>query len=98
LEKFTKAVNKALDQYRYKRIEKTGDKEALFVRSEYQLIKINLEEIEFIESVENYLKICISSGKPGMTLMTIKALLEKLPQEKFMRIHHSYIIPFSKIK
>lgn len=33
-----------------------------------------------------------------MTLMTIKAILEKLPQEKFMRIHRSYIIPVAKIK
>lgn len=97
-ERFSKAVNKAIDYYRYKKKEKTEEKEALFVRSEYQLIKINLEEIEFIESVEDYLKIYVTIGKPVMTLMTIKAILEKLPQEKFMRIHRSYIIPVAKIK
>src|SRR5215210_8013839 len=97
-ERFTKAVNKALDTYRHKNPEKNEEKEALFVRSEYQLIKINLEEIEFIESVEDYIKIYLTTGKPVMTLMTIKAILKKLPQEKFMRIHRSYIIPVSKIK
>lgn len=97
-ERFSKAVNKAIEYYRYKKPGKTEDKEALFVRSEYQLIKIKIEEIEFIESLEDYIKIYVTTGKPVMTLMTIKSILEKLPQEKFMRIHRSYIIPFSKIK
>lgn len=97
-ERFLKAVNKALEYYRYKRTEKTAEKETLFVRSEYQLVKINLEEIEFIESVEDYLKIYLNTGKPVMTLMTVKSILEKLPADKFIRIHRSYIIPVAKIK
>lgn len=97
-ERFSRAVNKAIDYYQHKKSEKADEKEALFVRSEYQLIKINLEEIEFIESVEDYLKIYLTAAKPVMTLMTAKAILEKLPEDKFIRIHRSYIVPVSKIK
>ena len=96
-ERFEKAVNKAVEYYRFK--TGTGKKEeALFVRSEYQLVRIELDEIEYIESVEDYLKIHRTGTRPVMTLMTMKAILEKLPQQGFKRIHRSYIVPVSKIR
>jgi len=97
-ERFAKAVNKAIDYFQYKNSSKSMTSEALFVRSEYQLIKIELDEIEYIESVEDYLKIHRSRDKPVMTLMTLKAMLEKLPSDKFKRIHRSYVIALAKIK
>lgn len=97
-ERFSKAVNKTLEYLNYKKMKVSEDQKAFFVRSEYQLIKINLEEIEYIESLEDYMKINLSVGKPVMTLMTMKALLEKLPSAKFIRIHRSYVVPVSKIK
>ena len=96
-ERFSRAVNKALDYIQYKK-SKTEKDEAFFVRAEYQLVKIVLDDIEYIESLEDYLKIHLESGKPVMTLMTLKAILEKLPPDKFKRIHRSYIVPVSKIK
>ena len=98
LERFERAVNKAIDYYQYKKAPKTEPPQALFVRSEYQLIKIELDDIVYIETVEDYLRIHRSSSKPVMTLMTIKAILEKLPPGQFQRIHRSYIIPLAKIK
>lgn len=100
-ERFSKAINKAVDYYHYKKPEKTEKPEeqsAIFVRSEYQLIKILLDDVEYIESVEDYIKIYITSGKPIMTLMTLKVMMEKLPSEKFLRIHRSYIVPVAKIR
>jgi DNA-binding LytR/AlgR family response regulator len=97
-ERFERAINKAIDQYRFRTAQKNVSEQPLFVRSEYQLVKIDLNEIEYIESVEDYLKIHRTTGRPVMTLMTLKAILEKLPPEKFKRIHRSYVIPLSKIK
>jgi DNA-binding LytR/AlgR family response regulator len=97
-DRFSKAVNKAVEYYSYKRSSKPVGEAVIFVRSEYQLIKIELEQIEYIESVEDYLKIHLATGYPVMTLMTLKAILEKLPPEKFMRVHRSYVVPLSKIK
>jgi DNA-binding LytR/AlgR family response regulator len=70
----------------------------LFIRSEYQLVKIELHDIEYIESIEDYLKIHLNTGNYIMTLMTLKAVLEKLPSKQFQRIHRSYVVPVAKIK
>ena len=97
-ERFDKAVNKAMEYFAYKnRINNTGE-EALFVRSEYRLIKINLNDIEYIESMEDYCRIHLVNAKPIMTLMTLKNFVDKLPDDKFKRIHRSYIIAVNKIQ
>jgi DNA-binding LytR/AlgR family response regulator len=97
-ERFSRAVNKAIEYAQFKNGDKPAINDSLFVRSEYQLMKIDLDEIEYIESEEDYIKIHLRNGKPIMTLMTIKALLQKLPPEKFKRIHRSYVIPLAKVR
>ena len=62
------------------------------------MVKINLREIEYIESLEDYIKINLLNSKPVLTLMTLKGVLEKLPAEKFKRIHRSYIVAVDKVK
>ena len=98
LDRFTKAVNKAIDFYKYKHGINTEEGECLFVHSEYKLVKIPLQDIEFIESMEDYCKIHITNGKPILTLMPLKKVLEKLPSSAFQRIHRSYIVSLSKIR
>ena len=97
LERFSKAVQKAVELSQLKKPGQ-GEDESLFVRSEYQLVKINLNDILYIESVEDYLKIFTINGRPVMTLMTMKVVLEKLPSDRFARIHRSYIVSLSKVK
>ena len=97
-ERFAKTVNKAMSYFQNSRTAKTEVKQNLFVRAEYQLVKIDLDEIEYIESVEDYLKIHLTGTRPVMTLMTIKAVLQKLPPAQFKRIHRSYVVPLSKIR
>ena len=96
-ERFSKAAQKATEFHVLKRQAKP-EADSLFVRSEYQLIKIAFNDILYIESLEDYLKIHLTAGRPVMTLMTMKAVLEKLPSSQFARIHRSYIVPLSKIK
>jgi DNA-binding LytR/AlgR family response regulator len=97
LERFAKAVQKAVD---FSSLKKQGQPEenSLFVRSEYHLVKIRHEDILYIESVEDYLKIHTSNSRPVMTLMTMKAVLDKLPPSAFARIHRSFIVSVSKVK
>ncbi|TWI83397.1 LytTR family two component transcriptional regulator [Lacibacter cauensis] len=96
-ERFSKAVQKAADYYNYKSKPAVAAEEVLMVFSEYQLIKINCSNIEYIESLDDYIRIHSSNTKPVMTLMTLKAVLDKLPLT-FKRIHRSYIVNSSKIK
>jgi DNA-binding LytR/AlgR family response regulator len=101
LERFTRAVEKALAYYQYK--NRASDKlnspdECLYVNSEYRVVKIDLSTIEYIESMENYIRIHLTNGKPVLTQMPLKEVLKKLPPDKFQRIHRSYIVPLIKIK
>jgi DNA-binding LytR/AlgR family response regulator len=97
-DRFTRAVHKAIDYYKYKNAGTQDDNDYLFVHSEYRLIKIPLNDIEYIESLEDYIKIHITNTKPVLTLMSMKKVLEKLPADKFQRIHRSYIVSVTKVK
>lgn len=97
-ERFSKAVNKALEFADYKSKTASAESEALFVYSEYRMVKIPIADIEYIESLEDYIRIHLTNAKPVMTLMTMKKVLEKLPASKFSRIHRSYIVATAKVK
>ncbi len=70
----------------------------LFVKSEYKLIRIELSEIKYIEGMHEYVKIHLINDKPVITLLSLKAIEEKLPADKFMRVHRSYIVNLDRIK
>ena len=99
-ERFLKACNKAFDLYNLQ--QKTVRKEMLpdyfFVYVEYNLVKISIPEILYIESMKDYVKIHLqSSSKPVITKMSLKSLEEKLSPYRFARIHKSYIISADKV-
>jgi len=97
--RFAKAVKKAVDHYKFKtpQIETKPD-ESIYVYSEYKMVKINLADIEDIESMEDYIKIHIHEAKTILTLMPLKKILEKLPADMFQRIHRSFIVSVPKVK
>jgi DNA-binding LytR/AlgR family response regulator len=70
---------------------------SIFIKVDYQLMKINLKEVELVEGLDDYIRIHIKP-KPVLTLMTLKSLQDKLPSQEFVRIHRSYIVPVSKIE
>lgn len=70
---------------------------SLYVKVNYEMMKINLKDIELIEALDDYIKIYIKPT-PVLTLMTLKSMLDKLPPKEFARIHRSYIVPLSKIE
>jgi len=98
--RFNVAVEKALDFYKYKHaVKEASEEESLYVYSEYRMLKIKLSEIEYIESMEDYIKIHTTTNpKPILTLMTLKKVVEKLPENQFKRIHRSFIIALDKVK
>lgn len=71
----------------------------LFVKSEYSLVKININEIVLLEGLKDYIKIYTTvNEKPILTLQSLRVLEEKLPPEYFFRIHKSYIINLRMVK
>lgn len=70
-----------------------SNKEYLFVKSDYKIKKIKLNDIQYIEGLKDYVKIfLLSDSKPILSISSLKALETKLPETKFMRIHRSFII------
>jgi len=97
-ERFRKAVEKASEFNAYNQQPKGMPKEAfIFVKSEYKAVKINLSDILYIEGMDSYVKI-YAGGKPILSLMSMKSMLETLPTEDFLRVHRSFIIPIAKVK
>lgn len=88
-ERFEKAFQKAFSKY--KTNQQTNVDDHIFVYAEYKMTKISLQEILFIESLDDYIKIHLSNEKPVMTLMSLKKIIEKIPASQFIRIHRSYI-------
>jgi len=95
-DRFLKSVYKAKEYIDYITNQEIQDG-YIFVKSDYQMAKINLKEILFIEGLDDYIKIYLPQ-KSILTLMTLKTITQKLPAKEFVRIHRSYIVPISKIE
>lgn len=96
-DRFSKAVDRALEA----KSSISGEENKatyIYVSSEYKMVKVDTSQIEYLESMEDYVKIHITGAKTILTLSTLKVMLDKLPMGKFVRIHRSYIIPIDKIK
>ncbi len=94
-ERFIKAVTKA-EEYRSIASPKSSDTDYIFVKTEYRIIKINLEDILYIEALKDYIKIYTAS-QPILTLKSLKSFESRLPKDKFMRVHRSYLVAMNKI-
>lgn len=95
-DRFLKAIYKAKEFIEF---IATQDLElsSIYVKVNYEMMKINLKEIDLIEALDDYIKIHIKPY-PVLTLMTLKGVLEKLPESLFARVHRSYIIPLHKVE
>ena len=95
-ERFLKAANKA---YEYFKLMEAGEQQQdhLFVKADNKLEKVRFDDILFIEALENYIGIYNVQGKKIITHSTLKALQEKLPQQRFVQPHKSYLVAIDKV-
>ena len=100
-ERLLQAINKFLDENihvanQQEEIIVNEQSDFIFVRSDRKMIKINFSEINYIESLSDYIKIYLTD-KAVVTRETITSIEAKLPQKDFIRTHRSYIVSISKI-
>ncbi len=99
-ERFSKAINK---------IKVVADNSAavlggpflpdfIFVKSEYKLVKIMLNDILYIESLRDYIAFYTTKNEKIMTLESLRNMEQTLPAANFVRVHKSFIVSLSKIK
>lgn len=98
LKRFTQAISKAQEYFDYiNKQDQSADKN-IFVRADFNLVKIPLVDILYIEGLADYLKIHIKDRKTIVARMSMKDMIEKLNSIDFIRVHRSYILPFNKIE
>lgn len=107
-ERFFRSVQKAYEHFTFKKLkherqnlEETNTEmqhEYILVKSDYNTLKINFEDIMFVEGLKDYVKIyTIENKKPIVTHNSLKKLQQALPPTRFIRIHKSFIISLKYI-
>lgn len=99
-EEFAEAANKALRWFDLIRSadERSVDSNYIMVKSDYKIVQICLDDILYIEGLKDYVRIYVADGRRSvMTLMSMRALEQRLPSERFMRVHRSYIVNTERI-
>ncbi|HEY0750650.1 MAG TPA: LytTR family DNA-binding domain-containing protein, partial [Chitinophagaceae bacterium] len=86
----------ATEKVREQAIHKQRKGDFIFVKSEHNVIRVELKSIQFIEGYKDYLKIYTDQLRPILTITTFKVIEELLPSN-FLRIHKSYIVAVDKI-
>lgn len=107
-EEFLRAATKA--QQHFNLVKRAGESAApplpgpgpkensLFLKVEYQMVRVLYEDILYIEGLKDYVKVHLeSSSKPLLSLTSLKSLEEKLTDRGFMRVHRSFIVNLEKI-
>lgn len=93
--RFFKAVDKASVRFEKEKINSMG-KDEIFIKKNSSLVRLKYEEILWVEALENY--VVFNTFKDKYTIhFTMKAIEQKLPTEKFTRVHRSYIVNTSSI-
>ena len=102
-QKFLEAAEKAREWFTLKEAaasstSPSAEKSSIFLKVDGVLQKVELSDIQYVEGMKDYVMFHLSSARqPLVTHLTMKAVEDMLPPERFMRIHRSFIIGLSHI-
>lgn len=100
--KFVEAIDKARQWFEMRKAEqaqKNVDRQSMFLNIDGQLQQIAFDCIIYVAAMKDYVMIYVDGQKnPLITHMTMNAMEEMLPAQKFMRIHRSYIVSVDRIR
>ena len=94
--RFIKSINRVKERFEKK---ETLSKESteIFIKNNNSLVRVKFEDILWIEALENY--VVVNTFKDKFTIhFTMKSIAEKMPADKFVRVHSSFIVNMSKVK
>jgi len=98
---FLRAANKANSMFELKTAhseKKEPERDHLFVKADYKIVRIEFSDIKYIESVHEYVRIHLINDKPVMSHISLKSIEEQLPSLTFLRVHRSFIVNTERIK
>jgi two-component system response regulator LytT len=75
------------------------EEDYIYLKVEYQLVRVALADIRYVEGLKDYVKVHLASAtRPMLSLTSLRSMEEKLPSRQFMRIHRSYIVGLNHIQ
>lgn len=95
-ERFETAVQKARNEYQFRHM--TNAQTHLMIRADYKLYRIEYEDIKYIEGLDDYIQIHLENKTKVVARFSMKNIISKLPENLFIRVHRSFIVPIKKIK
>ena len=96
-EDFLKSTDKALEWFTVIQRQDIYRRDRfMFVKTDYKLQRIALDDILYIEGLKDYVRFYLKNGDRIMSLMSMKKLEEYLPRPEFLRTHRSYIVHMSE--
>ena len=79
-------------------VSQIDEDDAIFLKTEYKIVRINISNIRYVEAMSEYLRIYLKDyPRPIIVLLSMKKMEERLPSHTFMRVHRSYIINLKMI-
>ncbi|MCB9426717.1 MAG: response regulator transcription factor [Flavobacteriales bacterium] len=94
-ERFEEAVNKVVKELELKNNSLAHNH--IMIRADYKLHRVDLDNIVFIEGLDDYIQIHLKDKSKLVTRMSMKTILEQLPDAMFVRVHRSYIVAVNKV-
>lgn len=99
--RFLKSINKLSLKFNAERSEDSeqekDSKSFIFLKVDKKLVRIKFEDIEYIESLKDYIKV-FTSGGDFLAHKSLTSITEELPGNKFLRIHRSFTVSLDKIQ
>ncbi len=95
-ERFLKALGRVEERIERKE-SPIKESTEIFIKNNSSLVRLKYDDILWVEAMENYVVLNTYTDKYTIHF-TMKALAEKLPEDKFMRVHRSFIVNFTKVK
>ncbi len=99
-QRFMKAINKVMDQFhKTESVRKSPDESEkfLFIKTEYRLERVDIDDILYVEGMKDYLRI-VCKNRKIMTLQNFAQIENMLPSDGFCRVHKSFIVAINKIE
>jgi DNA-binding LytR/AlgR family response regulator len=93
--RFQKAAQKAWE-FHSLRNSKTHAPDFFFIKCNHVYEKVSHDEVLYVEALQNYVVVHSATGK-RIAYITLTALEEKLPKDKFMKVHKSFIVALDKV-
>ena len=92
-DEFLTSANKALDWYTIAQKQELYARDRfMFVKSDYKLIRVSLDDILYIEGLKDYVRFYLQDGTRIMSLMNMKKIEDYLPHPEFLSTHRSFIV------